>query len=374
MAVILVAGDICPINKAQKYFIGSDISFLNNEIKRIIGKTDLFVANLECPLINKKEPIEKTGPVLSVPGDCINGIKELGVDIVNLSNNHIMDHGEIGLKNTVRLLRDNNIQFYGAGDNLQQARRPLFIYKNGTKIGLYGICAHEFSIATEDTPGANGIDMINLFEDIPHLVDNSDYSIVTIHMGLNGFPYPSPRIQRYCRFLIDRGVNCVVCQHSHVAGGYEHYKNGFISYGQGNFIFDVKLRDDIKWSIGYFVRIQIKGDKGNYEVLPFKQFKGEISVELLNGKEKEEFDKRINYYNRVIQDDELLKKEWNKYCEYNKNAYYASMLGINGLLRKVNKRMPMLNYFLTNKRKKVWLNLIRNEDHRELLLNILEDK
>jgi len=43
--------------------------------------------------------------------------------------------------------------------------------------------------------------------------------------------------KKLCKFFIDSGVDAIVCQHSHCAGSFEHYKNRPIIYGQGNFIF-----------------------------------------------------------------------------------------------------------------------------------------
>ncbi len=89
-----------------------------------------------------------------------------------------------------------------------------------------------------------------------------------------------------------------------------------------------------------------------YDIIPFNQFKGESTIELLNVKNKEEFDIRIDSYHGVVNDIELLKYKWSKYCISKINTYYASMLGINGLLSIVNKRILILNYLLANIRKR----------------------
>jgi len=79
-------------------------------------KADISVVNLECPLIQKEAPIEKCGPNLGAPVDCANGLKAMGIDVVGLANNHIMDHGPQGLWITIKALGEHGIAHVGAGE------------------------------------------------------------------------------------------------------------------------------------------------------------------------------------------------------------------------------------------------------------------
>ena len=65
-----------------------------------------------------------------------------------------------------------------------------------------------------------------------------DYTIVLYHGGKEYYRYPSPNLQRVCRYMIEKGTDLVICQHSHCIGCEENYLSGKIVYGQGNFIFD----------------------------------------------------------------------------------------------------------------------------------------
>ncbi|HDN59128.1 MAG TPA: hypothetical protein ENF20_04155 [Candidatus Marinimicrobia bacterium] len=56
-------------------------------------QVDLFIANLECVLSNSERCIEKVGPHLKAPPEAVETFLALGVDLVMLANNHILDYG-----------------------------------------------------------------------------------------------------------------------------------------------------------------------------------------------------------------------------------------------------------------------------------------
>src|ERR1039458_1225044 len=102
MAVIVIGADICPIEGNKPHFLTGDAKGLLNDVLAELQEADLCIANLECPLIEKQTSISKTGPVFGEPSLCINGLKQAGIDVLNLANNHILDHGTPGLENTLR--------------------------------------------------------------------------------------------------------------------------------------------------------------------------------------------------------------------------------------------------------------------------------
>ena len=114
MPSIIIGADICPIGGNQPYFkAGDGVSLFHDLLPEFEG-ADLVVANLECPLIEQKAPIMKTGPVFGESSACINGIKQAGIDVLCLANNHIMDHGAAGLENTLKVCAKAGISTIGA--------------------------------------------------------------------------------------------------------------------------------------------------------------------------------------------------------------------------------------------------------------------
>lgn len=89
-------------------------------------------------------------------------------DLIFLSNNHIKDYGIDEIENTIKLLKQNNIEYIGILENNQMESKAYYI-KNNIKVGIYNICEIEFSIATENPKGANSLDGIKKYEEIKQI-------------------------------------------------------------------------------------------------------------------------------------------------------------------------------------------------------------
>ena len=265
---LVIGADIVPTSDNSIHFKNGNVDALVGDgLVDVLNKVDYRVFNLETPLTDDDTPIDKWGPALRADCTTIAGIKKLGVDLFTLANNHIMDQGETGLASTVDLLKKNEISYLGAGENLEQARRPFMKNIKGKRIGFYACAEHEFSIASEKNAGANPFDTLESFDHVVALKAECDFVVVLYHGGKEYYQYPSPVLQKVCRKFVEKGADLVVCQHSHCIGCEEKYANGTIVYGQGNFIFDdsndpleehsllIKIEDD--FSIDYLPLVKI---------------------------------------------------------------------------------------------------------------------
>lgn len=239
MEKIVIGADIVPTPSNEENFISGNMSgALNNEVMSILNSATFRIFNLETPLYDGYSPIKKVGPNLVAKCATINGLKALGTNLVTLANNHIMDQGIAGLNSTLETLKQSRIEHVGVGMNSTEARKPYCFDFSRKKIGVYACAEHEFSIATDKKPGANAVDMIEIWDHISQLKSECDYVIVLYHGGKEYYRYPSPNLQKICRKLVDKGANLVITQHSHCVGCQENYHDATIVYGQGNFLFD----------------------------------------------------------------------------------------------------------------------------------------
>ena len=110
-------------------------------------KKDISITNLECPLSEKESPIKKSGPNLVANPKCVEAIKYGGFDVIALANKHVLDQGESGLKDTLGICRESGIETVGAGENIEDASRPLYMNVKGKRIAVLNCAEHEFSIA-----------------------------------------------------------------------------------------------------------------------------------------------------------------------------------------------------------------------------------
>ena len=176
MSKILIFGDICPDNNYRRLF--DDKSVLSDAIIDDIKQGDLVIANLECPATNAIIPIVKTGPNIKAMPKDIFYLKEIGFDILSLANNHILDYGEEGLKETLDRCKKNDIKIFGGGKNIAEAKKPLIVDVNGCRIGLLGYAEEEFNLAEADSAGANHFDPYESLDEIQNVKSKVDFLTV----------------------------------------------------------------------------------------------------------------------------------------------------------------------------------------------------
>ena len=365
---IIIGADIVPTkSNCDSFSKGIINEIIDKNLENKLRQFDFRIFNLEVPFTDKEAPIKKCGPNLIAPTSCINGIKKLGVNLFTLANNHIMDQDVQGLKSTINVLKENKIDYVGAGGNLGEATKPYIIEKNGKKVGVYACAEHEFSIAEENYPGANPFDPFESLDHIVALKEQCDYVIVLYHGGKEHYRYPSPYLQKACRKMCDKGADLVVCQHSHCVGCEEKYNNSTIVYGQGNFIFDAK--SDEFWNSSILISVSLIDDI-KIEYVPLEKENGIVKF-AKNEDVLSDFYKR----SEEINEDGFIEKKYAEFSEYMLQGYIYTMCGTSFPFRILNKICGYrLKKKISKKRVLAIQNYIECEAHRELLLKGLKEE
>ena len=376
MIKVLVGADVAPIERSFPYFKEGDAKSIFNDLLVEFEKADLSIVNLECPLINKNTPILKYGPVLGEESACISGIKQAKIDVVTLANNHIMDHGPVGLKNTLEVCAEAGISTVGAGKNLEAARRILIRKINKIRIGILAMAEHEFSIATDNSWGANPVDLIDYVRNVKSHQDSFDYLIVLFHGGNEHYPFPSPRIKDTCHFMVEMGANAVIVQHSHCPGSYEEYQNAHIVYGQGNLILDEENYINLKsFHEGFLVELSIADDmRSTMEIIPYLQSDSQPGARKMDKEMEQFFRQSLDERSNAIKDDTFVQAQWLMFCEERKHEYLSNLLGHNRLFSKLNSHGLLEKYLYTARLLMRSQNMVSCEAHREILETIFNHR
>ena len=175
-----------------------------------------------------------------------------------LANNHIMDYGYDGLKQTCEFLESKGIKYCGTGTNDEERRKPIILDESGYKIAVFSCCERQFGIADKSTPGCAEMGMW-LYSSVREIKQSNevDYVIVSCHAASEFSPWVSPKLRSFYQSLIDAGADVIHGHHSHVPQGYEVYKNRPIFYGLGNFVVDVDMwtkNPNFLWSLGVNIK------------------------------------------------------------------------------------------------------------------------
>lgn len=233
---LMPGGMISGIN--NKYISESLLSYLN--------KFDLRIATLECAIGEDIEfdAIKMQGKksIIYSKNIDIQKLVDLNIDAVSISNNHIFDLGEEGLRNTIELLNKNNISFFGAGMNASEASKPAVIKIRNKSIAFLGYCSDStgygyLPIANDDTPGVNHLNIKKVIDDIIIAKQNYDYVFVMPHWGIEHTFYPPLECKRMAHKMIDAGADGVIGGHPHRIQPLSVYNRKPIFYSLGNFLF-----------------------------------------------------------------------------------------------------------------------------------------
>ena len=371
---ILFTGDFCPHLRIEKMTLENNYKHIFNDFKKEFEDNDLNVVDLECPLTLETKGIEKTGPHQKAHPKTVELLKEIGIGMVAMANNHILDYGEKALLDTKDLCEENNITTIGVGKNLKEAGQPVIKEINGQKIGFLNFTESEWTIATEKRAGANPIDLIEIFNTIKNLKKKTDKIIVIAHGGNEFYHLPSPRIKKTYRYFIDAGVDAVISHHTHCLTGYEVYNNTPIFYGLGNFMYDWPNKKEDNWNYGYAVRLLID-DKINFEIIPFIQNSGEqVGVHYLNKKEEQSFNQKMKGLNAIIADDDQLKKEFQKLVEQQKDFYKLYFEPYKGKILSGLRIRKILPDLFSKRKKMLQYNVIRCESHKDIVLEMFKQE
>lgn len=371
---ILIGADLVPTKSNISLFeSGNAEKLLGKDLAECLNSADYRIFNLEVPLADQEQPIPKCGPNLIAPTGCIAGYQAMGVDLLTLANNHILDQDQQGLESTVKTLSQAGIAYTGVGSTPEEAAKPYLFICDGKRIGVYACAEHEFSIVTDHSAGANPIDLLESPDHVAELKEQCDYVIVLYHGGKEHYRYPSPNLQKVCRKLVEKGADLVVCQHSHCIGCEEKYLHGTIVYGQGNFLFD---DDDSEfWQTGMLVAIN---DDFCISYIPL--VKAENGVRKAQGKQAQTILNDFKSRSEQCRDQRFVTSAYIAFADKMFNNYLAvfTTLNENLIFRIINKFshgkwLAGLKNRFSDRLYLAMLNYVECEAHRELLISGMKE-
>lgn len=198
-------------------------------------KLDSIILNLEAPFSNIGTPAKNKINLFMDEANFFDTFAGHNILAVNLSNNHIMDYGEVAFDYTLDVLKRNNIPFFGAGNQKNNYNNPLIIED---KIALFGYtCPSAHPVfGDENNNGAALFEIDQVINEIKQYTGKY-YVVVSLHWGQEYFSFPKPDDVAKARRLIDLGADLIIGHHPHNIQSYEIYKNKHIFYSIGNGIF-----------------------------------------------------------------------------------------------------------------------------------------
>jgi len=370
---IVVTGDFCPINRIENLITKGNYEAIFNDLLPVLKSSCLALTNMECPLTESGQPINKIGPSLKAAPHAADALSFAGFNLLTLANNHIMDFGIEGLESTINVCKEKYIDWVGAGNSLKSAKKIFYKSIGDHKVAVLNFAENEYSTTNGDYPGANPVDLIENYNDIREARENSDYVLVIVHGGHEMYNLPSPRIKQTFRFFADAGASAIIGHHTHCYSGYEVYKGTPIFYSLGNLLFDYPQRNGLDWNTGYAVEFEVNS-KLDFRIIPYMQCADFPGIKLLDLDSKKKFDEAIERLNKIISDDNQLSVEFKYYCHKVKRLYMSFLEPHSFMLLHYLRNRKLFPSLVSKKKKLLLLNLIRCESHRDVIKILLDQK
>lgn len=296
--VLAFAGDINlneesrPIERYDRENKGI-LGCLSPELIEEMNDADIMMLNNEYAYSNRGKRIEEKSYTFRAKPERVNILHEMGVDIVSLANNHTLDYGMDALLDTFDTLEAAEIDYVGAGINMDRAKAPIY-YTIGDKTIAYLAASRVIYApdwyATDTRAGMIGTyDPALFLTSIKEADKNSDFIVVYVHWGIEKTHDIADHQKNLSKEYINAGADVVIGCHPHVMQGIDFYKGKLIAYSLGNYWFNNVKRETALLKI-------------------FLEQDGSVKAQLLPAMGKDSFtylitdkDERKNYY-RFMED------------------------------------------------------------------------
>jgi len=330
---ITLVGDIFPANLFYTIGFGVASEFYKHkgepwlkQLQSLLKGSDIAFGNLESPLIEDN---------LFTTINCFAGsyefaffLKQIGINIVSIANNHILEQGSEGFQSTIKYLENHQINYIGK--QINNTSNIVTVECKNLKIGFVGFNAIQDIQNPDLYANYSEESVLKALKDMNEM--DIDYKIISIHWGDEFINIPSLKQIESAHKFIESGADIIVGHHPHVVQPVERYKSGLIFYSLGNFMFDMIWSKNVRRGIIANLILE-KGEEIKVDIIPIIIGRNYIPGKINNGKKEEYFQK--NFGNIPLLSECYLKKYQN---------YYEKKRKINRLYQRIMMKIFLLKH------------------------------
>ena len=218
-----VKGATFPGSMIKPVFDTSDITHISNESSIWSLCPEPQQDNQFCSNLNAYELIDY-----------------LGVDVIELSGNHLRDYDWKPLLEMLDRFDEKGYAWYAAGRDREEAAKPLLIEHNGNRFAFVGcnIAGPDHVYVDDLHPGVNPCDLDVFEQQIRDLTEKGYLVIATLQYYEIYSRTPSEIQERDFKRLSDAGAVIISGSQAHYPQTMAPKEDRFIHYGLGNLFFD----------------------------------------------------------------------------------------------------------------------------------------
>lgn len=244
------AGDV-NVEGAARAVLGRGLE----SVRPVLQAADLSIINLETAVTERGAPADKQY-AFRAPSTTFLSLRQAGVDVVTMANNHGMDYGTPGLRESLTGARAAGMPLVGIGLDERSAYEPRVVTVRGQRIAVLGATQvldtglQQAWTARGDRPGlASAKREDRLLEEVRSARRTADTVVVYLHWGKELQPCPLDAQRDLARRLIQAGADVIVGTHAHVLLGGGYLDGAYVDYGLGNFAFAARSTQTVQTGV-----------------------------------------------------------------------------------------------------------------------------
>jgi poly-gamma-glutamate synthesis protein (capsule biosynthesis protein) len=215
-----------------------------------LARADLTMVNLETAITTGGVQQEKAF-TFRAPPSAFTALRDAGIDIATMANNHGADYGTPGLRDSLAAIRSSGFPVVGIGRNAAQAFAPYTTTLHGVKVAI--IAADQVQDETTlrlfsagpDHPGVANAYSHRLITAVRRAKAAGSVVVVYVHWGIEYQPCPSGDQTSLAGELARAGASAVIGTHAHVLQGAGWLPGGtYVAYGLGNYLWWLSFGND----------------------------------------------------------------------------------------------------------------------------------
>ncbi|MDZ7958742.1 MAG: CapA family protein [Aulosira sp. DedQUE10] len=237
---IKAVGDVIPGTNFPNYRLPSfRDQLLPKSVRGYLQGADILFGNFESSLTNYPYSAKdiSQGQIFAFrsPPNYAQLFADAGFDVMNVANNHAMDFGPVGFRDTVKNLAAVGIETLGHKNQI------LYLQANNIPVAMIGFTTYNLYNSVNDLEAAKSL--------VLEAKNNANIVVVSMQVGAEGtgalrvkneteFFYGENRGNslKFARTMIDMGADLVLGHGPHVPRAIEIYKGKLIAYSLGNFL------------------------------------------------------------------------------------------------------------------------------------------
>lgn len=211
------------------------------EAAPVLSAADLTMVNLETAITTRGEPAPKDFH-FRAPAGALTALRDAGVDVATMANNHAADYGSVGLQDTLAAIRASHVPVIGIGADAGAAYAPWTTTVHGAQIAVLAASqVRDETLANysagPDSPGIASADSERLVQAVRKARAAGYVVIVYLHWGTEFESCPNADQRGLADTLARAGAAAVIGTHVHVLQGAGWRPDGaYVAYGLGNYL------------------------------------------------------------------------------------------------------------------------------------------